>query len=115
MPIKLPEENQSPQWGEWVTVSGYGAWCDRQIDKSCSQQGEFKLSDKLRSVYITIKKCIRPKEMPALSKCFDNGHICAGGEQIDSNENVSNILGSNMFQADACEGDSGGPLECFTP
>ncbi|XP_075254636.1 transmembrane protease serine 9-like isoform X2 [Convolutriloba macropyga] len=39
--------------------------------------------------------------------------MCAGGEQYDSGLTTGQA-DKNMFPADACTGDSGGPLECFS-
>ncbi|XP_075266015.1 plasma kallikrein-like, partial [Convolutriloba macropyga] len=71
MPIKLPDKNDHPILGEWVTVSGFGAWCDREIDEKCSQSGDFRLSDNLRSVFITIQQCfnIQPPDNQLIT-CF---------------------------------------------
>ncbi|XP_075253275.1 transmembrane protease serine 9-like [Convolutriloba macropyga] len=112
MPIKLPDENDEPREGEWVTVSGFGAWCDRQTDEHCSQKDNFRQSDQLRSLFIAIQQCANLNQ-PDLSKCFSGGDICAGGRQFDSGLGKEDIK-NKMFPADACVGDSGGPLECFS-
>ena len=51
MPIKLPQTNQAPLPGEWATVSGFGAWCDRQINPFCSQNRNFGRTDWVRLVF----------------------------------------------------------------
>ena len=49
MPIKFPDPEDVPELDEWAMASGWGAFCDRQIDPFCSQLDENPLSlDNLR-------------------------------------------------------------------
>ncbi|XP_063722085.1 kallikrein-13-like [Symsagittifera roscoffensis] len=114
MPIKLPATNDAPLVGQWATVSGFGAWCDRQVDPLCSQKDTFGGTDRVRSVYVTIQTCMVSvhKSAPEISKCYPNGYVCAGGEQVDAGVHAKNLT-NQLLPYDACSGDSGGPLECF--
>ncbi len=44
LPIKLPGPEDIPERWEWAMTSGWGAYCDRQVDPHCSQTKEYQLS-----------------------------------------------------------------------